>query len=183
MGISLLGVSSAQAYPNRWIVGAALGTAAGLVIAHNVHGVNPWIAAPVGALVGASIASGHDRDRHNNRVVVHDRGYYDGYRGGYRGRGYAYRDSWCYAPPRTQVVYVHDAVVDTPAPAPAVRAAAPQPQDPQPGVDLIKVSILNSNGIRTDVPILRVNGKFVGPQGEQYETLPSNEVLTQRYGM
>ncbi len=55
--------------------------------------------------------------------------------------------------------------------------------DPHPGVDLIKVSILNSNGIRTEVPILRTAGKFVGPQGETYATLPTAADLARRYGM
>jgi hypothetical protein len=70
----------------------------------------------------------------------------------------------------------------------AVKSAPPPPEkavvsDPHPGVDLIKVSILHSNGIRTDIPLLRVKGKFVGPQGESYDTLPSSEVLVARYGM
>jgi hypothetical protein len=70
----------------------------------------------------------------------------------------------------------------------AVKSAPLPPEkvevsDPHPGVDLIKVSILHSNGIRTDIPLLRVKGKFVGPQGETYETLPSSEVLAARYGM
>ncbi len=62
-------------------------------------------------------------------------------------------------------------------------ATAPAVADPHPGVDLIKVSILNSNGMRTDVPILRTGGKFVGPQGESYETLPTAAALARRYGM
>jgi hypothetical protein len=65
--------------------------------------------------------------------------------------------------------------------APAAPAAAST--DPQPGVDLIKVSILNSNGIRTDVPILRTGGRFVGPQGESYPSLPTGEELQRRYGL
>lgn len=66
---------------------------------------------------------------------------------------------------------------------PAQGAAAATPADPHPGVDLIKVSIQNSNGVRTDVPILRTAGKFVGPQGEQYDTLPTSDELKRRYGM
>ena len=50
-------------------------------------------------------------------------------------------------------------------------------------MDLIKVSILNSNGVRTHVPVLRIGGKFVEPQGEEYPGLPTDETLTQRYGM
>lgn len=63
------------------------------------------------------------------------------------------------------------------------QTASQAPADPHPGVDLIKVSILNSNGVRTDVPILRTSGKFVGPQGEQYDSLPTAAELAKRYGM
>jgi hypothetical protein len=57
------------------------------------------------------------------------------------------------------------------------------PPDPHPGVDLIKVSILNSNGVRTDVNILRLRDKFVGPRGEAYDALPSSEELARKYGL
>ena len=42
----------ASAGPDRRVAGAVLGTAAGLIIANNVHGVNPWVAViPVAALL------------------------------------------------------------------------------------------------------------------------------------
>ena len=47
----------------------------------------------------------------------------------------------------------------------------------------MRIITLNANGIRTDVPILRVKGKFVGPQGESYETLPTAGQLAPRYGL
>jgi hypothetical protein len=53
----------------------------------------------------------------------------------------------------------------------------------QPGIDLIKVSILNSNGMQTDISILRIKDKFIGPQGEEYSALPTAEALAQIYGM
>ena len=62
-------------------------------------------------------------------------------------------------------------------------AGQPTVADPHPGVDLIKVSIMNSNGIRTEVPILRVSGRFVGPQGETYTNLPTSAEMARRYGM
>jgi len=68
------------------------------------------------------------------------------------------------------------------APAPN-RAAADAAPDPHPGVDLVKISILHSNGVRTDIPLLRVGGRFVGPQGETYDELPSAGALARRYGM
>lgn len=66
----------------------------------------------------------------------------------------------------------------------AVRSGdAPGASDPHPGVDLIKISILHRNGVRSDISLLRVGERFVGPQGEIYEALPSAAALTSRYGM
>ena len=153
----------AMADSDRWVIGAALGTAAGLLIAHNSHHISPWVAAPVGGILGGYIAQrSGDWDRRH------------GY-GPYAGAGYGYG---YYAPPRqSEIVYVREQAAP-PAAAPAV-----QTPDLHPGVDLIKVSILNSNGVRTDVPILRTGGKFVGPQGEEYDTLPTAAALAKRYGM
>ena len=174
-----LPLGTAQADPNGTVVGALVGTAAGLIIANNAHGVNPWVAAPVGALVGGYIGSQYDRDdawryRHgDDRYYDRDRDWHyghDGHRHGYyRGPGY-------YPPPAPTVVYVEKKTAVSPAPTPPVDST-------HPGVDLIKVSIMNSNGVRTDVPILRTGGKFVGPQGEEYEVLPTAEQLAKRYGM
>jgi hypothetical protein len=171
--VALLSVGRGEARPERWFAGAALGTAAGLIIANNVHGVNPWVAAPVGAVVGGYLFDHSER--------------------GHRGHPSHYRHGWDYpfefgyhygyVCPPVQTVVV--------APPPPLVVAAPPPvqtpvqptADLHPGVDLIKVSILNRNGIRTDVPILRINGKFVGPQGEEYATLPTSATLAARYGM
>lgn len=171
--------SGALALPNGRVVGVVAGTAAGLIVANNVRGVNPWVAAPAGALLGGYIGSRYEQrsrydDYRDNRPYDrsdryrHHRDRHSGYRGDY--------DRYPYRSQRTTVVYVEK-------PAPKKTAVTPTPADPQPGVDLIKVSILNANGIRTDVPILRVKGKFVGPQGESYETLPTAGQLAPRYGL
>lgn len=168
---ALLAGGVAHAHPDRWLAGAVLGTTAGLVIANNVHGCNPWVVGTAGALIGGSIASHHGR-------------YYHGYGYGYPRYygGHVYDRGWNHGyvypcPPReTRVIYVRESAKPTAA------AVVPTP-DLQPGVDLIKISVLHSNGIRTDVPILRVNGRFVGPQGESYESLPTTQELTRRYGM
>lgn len=184
--IGMLGLclpNGVLALPNGKVVGVVAGTAAGLIVANNVRGVNPWVAAPAGALLGGYIGSRYEqrsryddyrdnrdyRDYNRSDRYRHDNDYHrSGYRGDY--------DRYPYPGRRTTVVYVEK-------PAPKKKAVAPLPADPQPGVDLIKVSILNSNGIRTDVPILRVKGKFVGPQGESYETLPTAGQLAPRYGL
>ena len=185
----LVAAGTAQALPPRVIAGAAVGTAVGLVIAHNVGGVNPWVAGTVGALVGGTLAEHRERrgeywyahPPYWGQAWDHDR-YWRGDRHGQRYGPWArtwYGDPGCYRgydyDPPPPVVYV-------PQPQKAVPRPAPPP-DLQPGVDLIKISILNSNGIRTDIPVLRVNGKFVGPQGEEYATLPTAETLAGKYGM
>lgn len=174
-----LPVGAALALPNGAVVGVVAGTAAGLIVANNVHGVNPWVAAPVGALLGGYIGSRyahHDdyRDVRHDRYGDRDDRYPRRYR---YAPGYRHAHGPYYPPEQvTRVIYVEK-------PAPKKPDLTPQATDLQPGIDLIKVSILNSNGIRTDIPILRVKGKFVGPQGESYETLPTAEQLTRLYGM
>ena len=168
---AVLTTGMANAGHDERLVGALLGAATGLVIAHNVHGVNPWVAAPLGGLLGSYIADRHGRGGYGYRGYRHQPYYWGGYDCSY-GYGYGYG----YVPRETVVIRERERVVEQPQPVAAIA-------DPHPGVDLIKISILNSNGIRTDVPVLRVNGKFVGPQGEEYETLPTGEMLAKRYGM
>lgn len=170
-----LPAAGVKADPNGTVWGAIAGTAAGLIIANNVHGVNPWVAAPVGAVLGGYIGSQYDRYRYDD--VYDDWSY--GYHAPYYRRGYSHRHDHggYYSPPRKTVVYVEGSKAK-PGKSPAEEAP-----DVHPGVDLIKVSILNSNGVRTDVPILRVKGRFVGPQGESYDSLPTAEALAKRYGM
>lgn len=167
-----------MAVPNGKVVGAVAGTAAGLIIANNVHGVNPWVAAPVGALLGGYLGSRYEQYRYEDasRDWRYDR--YNGYPDRYPYRS-GYRHNRRYYPhpePRTTVIYVEK-------PGRKEPVITPPSGDPQPGIDLIKVSILNSNGIRTDIPLLRIKGKFVGPQGESYDVLPTTEQLTKLYGM
>lgn len=56
------------------------------------------------------------------------------------------------------------------------------PVDYHPGIDLIKISIVTSNGMRIDIPIIRAGNRFIGPQGEEYTELPTTVVLTAKYG-
>ena len=38
-----------------------------------------------------------------------------------------------------------------------------------------------SSGVYVDVPILRMADKFVGPQGEEYKSLPTAKQLAEKY--
>ena len=97
----------------------------------------------------------------------------------YHGPYLDFDDDWALDPyrwPQPSVVAV------APASTPAIVAPLPPPPAPGPNVDLIKISIANSNGTRSDVPLLRTNdGKFIGPGGETYDTLPSGADLARRY--
>jgi hypothetical protein len=57
----------------------------------------------------------------------------------------------------------------------------PKPPDLHPGVDLIKISISLSNGTPVDIPVLRIGDRFVGPQGEEYSSLPTAKQLAEKY--
>jgi len=154
--------------------GTLAGAGAGFVVANNVHGVSPWVAVPVGALAGNYIASRYNHDDHRsyacNSSHYSSHNYDDGF--GYSA-GY-------YAAPFPTPSY-SSASFRRPKPAKTDRTMPVV--DLQPGVDLIKVSIQNSNGIRTEVPILRIKDKFVGPQGEEYASLPTADALSKAYGM
>ena len=165
-----LASQTATAHPDRWVTGAVVGTAAGLIIANNTHGMNPWVAGTAGALIGGTIAGSHPRTHGYSYAPYHHGLYHDSGRWGY----------W----PEPVVVYPRYVTTVAARPVPQ-RTPAPSltpPVNLQPGVDLIKVSILNRNGVRTDVPVLRTGGQFVGPQGETYESLPDTQTLTRRYG-
>ena len=150
-----MAASPAVAGDTRALVGAALGAGAGLIIGNNVHGVNPWVAVPALAAAGGLV--GHELDReHDARRKAEDRAAYPG------------------AP------YVPQSQATQPTSGNAPTRVVP---DPHPGVDLIKVSIVNSNGVRTELPIRRIGeNRFIGPQGEEYVTLPTAQELAKRYG-
>ena len=47
---------------------------------------------------------------------------------------------------------------------------------------VVTVWITNSNGSRTSVRLTREGSWYVGPRGEYYDTLPTNEQLRVLYG-
>jgi hypothetical protein len=179
-------------------MGAILGATAGLVIANNFDGISREIAVPICAITGGVI--GHEYGQHRYNPDWRDRDYYDHNSRYYKGNRYnpydqydrhdrynrhgqwddrarfdRYDRDYRYYPRKTVTTQRY-----TPKKIDAVQFVSP---DPHPGVDLIKVTVLNANGIRTDVPIRRINNQYIGPQGESYPSLPAAEQLRRRYGL
>ena len=72
---------------------------------------------------------------------------------------------------------VRPPVVVQPAPPVVMQPAPPVIQD-----SAVTVWITNSNGSRTTVQLTRHNGWYVGPRGEYYDQMPTNEQLRLAYG-
>lgn len=197
----LILVQGARADPNYSVIGAILGATAGMVIGHNVDGISKEVAVPVFAITGGII--GHQFGLHR-----HEWGRYNDPCGRYydlddcdpcsrryrRNDAYGWREPWGRSYPRnyngTRDHY--DRRVKYAEPRTnlgkkfALKRAESQKYelpDAHPGVNLIKVSIMNKSGIRSDVPVIRVNDQFIGPQGEVYKSLPTAEELGRRYRM
>jgi hypothetical protein len=60
--------------------------------------------------------------------------------------------------------------------------AEEQPQQQTDDADTVIVNVVNSNGSVTPVKLKRKGTGYVGPKGEYYETLPTNEQLQPVYG-
>jgi hypothetical protein len=75
------------------------------------------------------------------------------------------------------VVVVRPPVVVQPAPPVVMEPAPPVIQD-----STVTVWITNSNGSQTTVQLTRRNGWYVGPRGEYYDQMPTNEQLRLAYG-
>ena len=63
-----------------------------------------------------------------------------------------------------------------PTPPVVVHHPAPVPET------VVTIWITNSNGSRTSVRLTREGSWYVGPRGEYYDTLPTNEQLRVIYG-
>ena len=167
-----------QAFDEDALVGAAMGAGLGWVVARHAHGIRPEIAIPVGALTGAWV--GHEL-RHERRAYHARR--YDEWSGPW------YGTFWPTVHACEPRYYVQERYVVVPPERPVVRAPAYSPSvpppsvaNPQPGVGLVKVQVRNRNGLYLDVAILRLGDRFIGPQGEEYATLPTAEQLQKQYG-
>ena len=95
-------------------------------------------------------------------------------------RAPAYRVHREYGPPwqRRFVRIGPPPVVRVRPPAPVVVAPAPPVVLDRP----VTVWITNSNGSKTTVQLTRHNGWYVGPRGEYYDQMPTNEQLRLAYG-
>lgn len=92
-------------------------------------------------------------------------------------RHVVYRPSVIYAPPR-EVVVVPSRPVVVHQPAPVIVQQAPAEEQ-------VVVWITNDNGSRTPVTLARQSdtGYYVGPRGEIYVVLPTDEQLRPLYGL
>jgi hypothetical protein len=91
-----------------------------------------------------------------------------------------YREHREYGPP-----WRHRFVRMGPPPVVIVRPPVPVVVKPAPPVVLdstVTVWITNSNGSQTTVPLTRHNGWYIGPRGEYYDQMPTNEQLRLAYG-
>jgi hypothetical protein len=97
----------------------------------------------------------------------------------------AYRDHYYYGRPWQHnyvrvgppVVVVRPPVVVQPAPPVVIEQAPPAIQDSR-----VTVWITNSNGSQTSVQLTRYGRWYIGPRGEYYAQMPSNEQLRAAYG-
>jgi hypothetical protein len=95
------------------------------------------------------------------------------------------------APPRREVAYSYQTVYRQPTVVQEVRyVQPPEVRYVRPQVvirdTVVKetVWVQNSNGSQTPVELRRSgNGQYIGPRGEYYMGLPSNDQLRQLYGM
>lgn len=188
MGVALLAAPVVSQANNdaTTLTGALLGAAGGLIVANHSDHISRAVAVPVGALIGGLIAHEAQNYRWDDYGYRWDdygyRGYgWDHYRPGYRYRddvwGYPRYDYYGrYYRPSPRVVVVRAA-----EPQRKARIEQPKPADLHPGVDLIKVSVPFSSGVSVDIPVLRTGGKFIGPQGEEYPSLPTTKQLAEKY--
>jgi len=152
--------------------GALLGAGAGLILADSVDGVHSSMAVPIGAIAGGMI--GHELDRASYRYKWDER-YPRGHRYHHR-RPYGYYGYHVGMPAQRVVKVV------APRTKKKVLKVIKAP-DYHPGVDVVKVEIQLVTGRRMDVRLLRMtDGSFVGPQGENYATLPRAAELSHYSG-
>ncbi len=129
---------------------------------HVGFGFGAAVGAPGG---GFGFWLGHSPSRHYYPGPVHHPYYY----------GHPWRPGYIrIAPPP---VVVAPPVVVQPAPA-----VVGEPMPPVVENNVVTVWVTNSNGSKTSVKLTRQGGWYVGPRGEYYDQIPTNEQLRLVYG-
>ncbi len=164
------------------IRGGLIGAATGALLAGLHSDISSRTAVPVMAGFGALAGYARHEYRH--------RDYY-----GHQGVGYApsFYTYYPYAVPyrvqHTRSPYPYRAApslgpVAINAIRQQARAAAgrqQRPTDRHPGVTLVPVTFQLDNGMLLTIHLARIGNQFVGPRGETYSELPSQDILRQTY--
>ena len=172
----LLLCGEAAAGSRETFYGALMGAAVGSMVGHHSSGISTEVAIPAFAALGALAGYGYDRGWYDDDVYrVYDPWDYD-YRHGDR-----YRPRWHYRPRRYRARPLRPSrIVVAPRSNRSGRPAVPAP-NLHPGVKIHIVPVALGNGVSVDLRVLEVNGRFIGPQGEEYDSRPTAEVLAQKY--
>ncbi len=129
-----------------------------------ISGFGASIATP-DAGIGFWIGGGAPERHVYHRPIYRDHYYY----------GHPWRHGYVRVGP--PVVVVRPPVVVPPAPPVVIEQAPPVIQN-----STVTVWILNSNGSRTSVQLTRQGRGYLGPRGEYYDQMPTNEQLRVVYG-
>jgi hypothetical protein len=159
--------------------GGLMGAAFGALLGEIDSGIDSEVSIPLFAGLGA--LAGYTWDREWDHYDG-DYRYYRRYGRRYGRYGYRHGVSWPYAPLPLRYSPYPTRIVSVPRKeAGKAKASSPAPNR-HPGVSLVTVPITLKNGMQIDVRILKLGGeRYVGPKGEAYDSLPTAEVLSQRY--
>jgi hypothetical protein len=197
LGIALF-ASNARADSDDALWGALVGGAVGVLIGENSSDIRTEHAVPALAALGALTGYAHDRDNYydddwSHRGPVYNRGrYYGSNRYGSNRHAYRYNDRsgrnynvhypyWPSQVRRYSPVRRAPRAVQTYPKAKKTPQQTVAPTNRHPGVTIVRVPITWPNGTTRNIRVLRLGNRYVGPQGESYETLPDSATLSERY--
>jgi hypothetical protein len=180
--ISCLCVSlaSSQALGDDSLRGGLIGAAIGAIVGHNSGDIDTEWAVPAFAAAGALLGSEYNNDWYSHSSYGYDDPWY--YRNPhYRHRRYHYAPRY-YHHPRHRTYREPRARRHRPQPVKKKRKSIEvKPANVHPGIAVSIVSVSLANGSAIDFRILKINGRFVGPKGETYETMPAAEQLAEHH--
>jgi len=163
--------------------GGLMGAAVGAIVGHHSGDIRTEVAVPAFAAVGAALGYGYDRGWYGTAD-------FHPYDSRYRGRSgwnrqYLGHDPYWGARTRVSCPQWPERVRRVRAPDPAPPREQPRQEAPrrnlQPGVEIVRVPLQLPNGTVISTRILKVGGRYIGPQGEAYTSLPTREELAKRY--